>query len=103
MLFNVLLYNKLTYNQMVLSLPLRAAMVVLCIKELLEERGLSPYWLAKRTGIDYPIVWKLLHGRLKAFRFDYIDRICAALDCQPCDLIIWRPDRAKTRGKVKAR
>jgi putative transcriptional regulator len=96
-----MLYNILTYTGIMLSFALRARMVELCINKLLEERGLTPYWLAKRTGIDYPIMWKLLHGKLKAFRFDYIDRICAALECQPSDLIIWKPDHAKVRRESK--
>jgi putative transcriptional regulator len=70
-------------------------MVQLRIEELLDQRGRSAYWLAKETGIGYPVIWKLLNGRMQAFRFDYIDKICAALDCVPGDLIVLSNGRKK--------
>ena len=67
-------------------------MIQLRIESILESRGLSIYWLAKKTSIDYPILWKLVHRRMRGFPFEYIDRICEALGCQPGDLMIWVAD-----------
>jgi putative transcriptional regulator len=75
-------------------------MAQLRITELLKERGHTPYWLAKETDISYPVLWKLVNGKMQALRFDYIDKICAALNCTPGDLIVLSNGRKKSgRGK----
>ncbi|HYP29375.1 MAG TPA: helix-turn-helix transcriptional regulator [Blastocatellia bacterium] len=55
--------------------------------EILGEKGKSVYWLAKQTGMSQGAAWKLNAGQTTGIRFDTLDRICEALECQPGDLI----------------
>jgi putative transcriptional regulator len=73
-------------------------MIAILLDELLAERGLTFYRLAKETGISHSALWKLRHGELRAMRFDYLDRICRALGCQPGDVLAYRPERGARRG-----
>jgi putative transcriptional regulator len=79
-------------------------MIQLRIENILDERELSLYWLAKQTGIDYAVLWKLTHGKMRGFPFEYIDLICEALDCQPGDLMTRAPGGVKksaSKGTMK--
>ena len=75
--------------------------VKLILDELLQERGRTPYWLSKQTGIAHPVVHKLRYGKLAAIRFDYIERLCAALECEPGELIVLDKKLPKKKKKSK--
>jgi putative transcriptional regulator len=72
--------------------------VRLMIDELLQKRGQTPYWLAKETGIAHSVMHKLRYGKLAAIRFDYIERLCLALECEPGDLFSMKEADAR-KGK----
>jgi putative transcriptional regulator len=57
------------------------------IEQLLEERGKTFYWLAKETGIGHTSLWRLRHEEAKSISFDFLERICRALECHPGDLL----------------
>jgi putative transcriptional regulator len=48
--------------------------------------------LAERIGITEQNVSVLKSGKVRGMRFDTLARICAALDCQPGDLLEYRSD-----------
>ncbi|GAA2031067.1 helix-turn-helix transcriptional regulator [Pseudokineococcus marinus] len=48
--------------------------------------------LAERTGITVNNLSVLKNGRARAVRFTTLEAVCAALDCQPGDLLRWEPD-----------
>ncbi len=62
-------------------------------RELLEERGLTPYAFAKLTGgaISKATAYRLvkLRGELKTFDARKLEAMCDALDVEPGDLIEW--------------
>jgi putative transcriptional regulator len=58
---------------------------------LLEERGMTQTELAQRVGISIVNLSVLKNGRAKAIRFSTLAGICAALDCQPGDLLSFHP------------
>jgi len=74
-------------------------MIEIRLEELLEDRGHTFYWLAKETGISHSALWKLKHGQLQAMRFDYLEKICRALTCQPGDVLAMTNE--KKRGSSK--
>lgn len=74
-------------------------MIELKIDEMLEEKGRSAYWLAKETGVTEAAIWRLRHGKTSAIRFDTLEAICTALDCEPGDLIVMVKDRSKAKRK----
>jgi putative transcriptional regulator len=69
------------------------------LDELLEERQKSLYWLQKETGISYTALLKLRKDRARSMDYAVLDKICAALDCEPGDLIVRVPGESKARRK----
>jgi putative transcriptional regulator len=46
--------------------------------------------LAQRIGIAEPNLSLLKSGKVMGIRFDTLEKICAALDCQPADILEYR-------------
>jgi putative transcriptional regulator len=63
-------------------------MITLKLDELLTERNLTAYALAKKTGLHQSVVSKIRRNESQALRLDVLDKLCAALECQPGDLIV---------------
>lgn len=61
------------------------------LDELLYQRRMTLTELAERVGITLANLSILKTGKAKAIRFSTLDAICAALDCQPGDLIRYEP------------
>jgi DNA-binding Xre family transcriptional regulator len=68
------------------------AMIELRLAELLRRRtpeeGNTFYWLAKTTGLNHAVVFKLRHNTMKQLGLDVIERVCEVLDCEPGDWIV---------------
>lgn len=76
-------------------------MIEVRIEQLLEERGRTFYWLAKETGIGYTSLWRLRHEEAKSISFDFLERICRALECHPGDLLELRVDKTESKRAKK--
>lgn len=75
-------------------------MIKLRLSEMLKERGRTPYWLAKQTGIRYASIWHMNRGELARVHVETLDRICDVLECQPGDILVRVPER-KAKKKAK--
>ncbi len=62
-------------------------MIEIRVDEILEERGLTFYWLAKETGISHTTLWRLKKGRSVGINFATLEGICRMLSCQPGDVL----------------
>jgi putative transcriptional regulator len=62
-------------------------MIEIRIDQLLEKRGRSFYWLAKETGISHTTLWRLKKGKALGINFETLEKMCAALNCQPGDML----------------
>jgi len=62
-------------------------MITVRLKELLEERKMTLYRLAKDTGISYNNLHRIASNRSKVISFEVLEKICLALDCGPGDLL----------------
>jgi putative transcriptional regulator len=60
------------------------------LDKLLAERGLTLTELSERVGVSVVNLSILKNGRAKAVRFSTLTALCAALDCQPGDLLSYR-------------
>jgi putative transcriptional regulator len=69
-----------------------AIVVVLDVQLALHKMSLTE--LANQVGITLPNLSVLKSGRARAIRFSTLEAICRALDCQPGDLLQYRPDAA---------
>jgi len=61
--------------------------ICICLDELLEQRNMTRYALAKATGIQYQTIDKYYKNRVKRFDSFVLERICAALDCDVSDIL----------------
>jgi DNA-binding Xre family transcriptional regulator len=68
-------------------------MIICTLKEVLKRKGWSRYRLQKESGITYPTLHALYHGKSKLYSADVLNRLCATLHCKPEDLLRWQADR----------
>ncbi len=59
---------------------------------LLAQRKMRLNTLAEIVGITAQNLSVLKTGRAKAIRFDTLEKICRALDCQPGDLLAYHEE-----------
>ena len=67
-------------------------MIIFNIDVMLARRKMSVTELSNRVGITMANISILKNGKAKAVRVETLNRICAALDCQPGDILEYRPD-----------
>ena len=68
-------------------------MIVFHIDVMLAKRKMSLTELSERVGITMANLSILKTGKARAVRLETLDRLCAALDCQPADLLEYLPDK----------
>ena len=62
------------------------------LDELLHARRMTLTELAERIDISLANLSILKTGKARAIRFSTLEAICAALDCQPGDLLGFEPN-----------
>lgn len=67
--------------------------ITIHLDELLSERGMTLTQLSEQVGITVVNLSILKNGRARAIRFSTLAALCAALNCQPADLLGYRPPR----------
>ena len=67
-------------------------MIVINLDVVLARRKLRSKELAERIGITEANLSLLKSGKVKGVRFSTLEKICAALACQPGDLLEYRPE-----------
>ena len=65
--------------------------IVVKLDDLLHERRMTLTELSERIGITLANLSVLKTGKARAVRFSTLDAICAALGCQPGDLLEFSP------------
>lgn len=70
-------------------------MIVLNLDVMMAKRKMSLNELSERVGITLANLSILKNNRAKAIRFSTLDAICRALDCQPADILEFRPDEER--------
>ena len=66
--------------------------IIVNLDVMMAKRKMRSKELAERIGITEANVSLLKSGKVKGVRFDTLARICAALDCQPGDILEFRND-----------
>ena len=61
--------------------------IVVRLDVMMAERKMKGRDLAQRIGITEQNLSLLKSGKVKGVRFETLAKICAALDCQPGDLL----------------
>lgn len=65
--------------------------IVVNLDVMLARRKMRSKELAERIGITEQNVSLLKSGKVRGVRFETLERICEALDCQPGDILEYRP------------
>ena len=66
--------------------------ILVRLDDKLHERRMTLTELAARVDITVANLSILKTGKAKAIRFSTLEAICVALDCQPGELLEFRPD-----------
>jgi len=61
--------------------------VRLVLADVLEEKNITRYELAKRTGIQYQIIDNYYKNKVTRYDRDTLLKICLALDCGIGDIV----------------
>jgi putative transcriptional regulator len=65
--------------------------IIVKLDDMLYARRMTLTELSERVGISLPNLSILKTGKARAIRFSTLHGICAALDCQPGDLLSFDP------------
>lgn len=62
------------------------------LDDVLHDRRMSLTELSERVGITLANLSILKTGKAKAIRFSTLEAICDVLECQPGQIMVYRPD-----------
>ena len=65
--------------------------IILRLNRVMADRKMSLNELAAKVGIANVNLSKIKTGKVSAVRFSTLEAICEALDCQPGDLLEYKP------------
>ena len=68
--------------------------IAITIDAILAKRKLTAKQLAAIIGVSETHLSLFRSGKVRGVRFSTLARLCAALDCQPGDLLAYDPDPA---------
>ncbi|MCL2507760.1 MAG: helix-turn-helix transcriptional regulator [Oscillospiraceae bacterium] len=67
-------------------------MVKLKVKDILEQKGLTRYWLYKQMGMSYQNFNRMINNETKSIKYSNLEALCLILDCYPSDLFEYNPE-----------
>jgi putative transcriptional regulator len=68
--------------------------IVVNLDVMLARRKMRSRELAEIVGITEQNISLLKSGKVRGVRFDTLEAICRALQCQPGDILAFQPDEA---------
>lgn len=68
--------------------------IIVNLDVMLAKRKMRSRELSDHIGITEQNISLLKSGKVKGIRFETLEKICRALDCQPGDLLEFRPGQA---------
>lgn len=72
--------------------------IIVNLDVMLARRKMKVGELAEKVGITLANISILKNGKAKAVRMETLDKICAALGCQPGDILEYIPGPAEEAG-----
>ena len=66
--------------------------IILRLDRVMADRKISLNQLAKEVGISNVNLSNIKTGKISAIRFSTLEAICRVLDCQPGDILEYRPE-----------
>lgn len=71
--------------------------IIINIDVMMAKRKMSLGELSERVEITQANLSILKNGKARAIRFSTLEAICRVLDCQPGDIIEYRPDETEKK------
>ena len=65
-------------------------MIIIRLDRVMADRKISLNELAEKVGMTNVNLSNLKTGKMKGIRFETLDAICRALDCQPGDIMEYK-------------
>jgi len=65
--------------------------IIVTLDVMLAKRKMRSKELAQRIDVTEPNLSLLKSGKVRGMRFETLEKICRVLDCQPGDLLEYRP------------
>ena len=75
--------------------------IIVKLDDMLHERRMTLTELSERIGITLANLSVLKTGKARAVRFSTLEAMCAALQCQPGDLLEFAPSPMAEVGQEK--
>lgn len=72
--------------------------IIVNLDVMLAKRKMRSKDLAERIGITEQNVSLLKSGKVKGVRFETLEKICETLQCQPGDILEYRPGTDEMRA-----
>lgn len=65
--------------------------IIVRLDRMMADRKMSLNELAEKVGLTNVNLSNLKNGKMKGIRFETLNSICRALDCQPGDILEYVP------------
>lgn len=72
--------------------------IIVNLDVMLAKRKMRSKELAERIGITEQNVSLLKSGKVKGVRFETLEKVCEVLQCQPGDILEYRPEPKRELG-----
>lgn len=66
--------------------------IIVTLDVMLAKRKIRSKQLSEMVGITEQNISLLKSGKVKGIRFETLERICIALNCQPADILLYEKD-----------
>lgn len=66
--------------------------IILRLDRVMADRKISLQELSERVGVANVNLSRIKTGKISAIRFSTLNAMCEVLDCQPGDLLEFKPD-----------
>ena len=67
--------------------------IVVNIDVMLAKKKMSVSDLTDQLGLTFANVSLLKNGKLKGIKFETLDKLCEIFECQPSDLLEYKPNK----------
>ena len=68
-------------------------MIIINIDVMLAKKKMSVSDLTDQLGLTFANVSLLKNGKLKGIKFETLDKLCEIFECQPSDLLEYKPNK----------
>lgn len=65
------------------------------LDEILAAKHIKAKQIATAIGVSETHLSLFRSGKVRGVRFSTLEKLCAALDCQPGELLVYEPDAAE--------